>query len=329
MKWLNYIYPTISINLVSDLHFEFGGAEQLTAKITPGPNIDVYVIAGDFFPSYFHWEESQYQKFFQSHNDKEKSTINALLEKRDKAKAYLDALIKTQKHIVFIAGNHDAYDGTLEETDKFWREYAAKYNNFHYLNNDTVEIGDFKFIGCTLLSDVSKFNDIRQVNDFKKIKDWTLEQYQQTFQDNIVVLEKMLTDCRRERQTAIVVSHHAPSFEHIAIWDKTNYLQTQLNVKTENLTVKEIINLSKKIPENIKNTTLNALYASVLTQLIKKHQPSLWCFGHIHKTLNYKINKTHLCCNPRGYFPHQLNSAFNPKLIIKLQAKHFKLKNIL
>jgi Icc-related predicted phosphoesterase len=63
---------------------------------------------------------------------------------------------------------------------------------------------------------------------------------------------------------------------------------------------------------------ISAAYASDLEPLIERMQPQLWVHGHIHSSSDYLIGATRVICNPRGYVPMQLNSDFDPALVIEL-----------
>jgi Icc-related predicted phosphoesterase len=59
-------------------------------------------------------------------------------------------------------------------------------------------------------------------------------------------------------------------------------------------------------------------YASALDNLIEECQPELWCHGHVHVSNDYKIGKTRIVSNPRGYAPTELNPEFDPRLVIDI-----------
>jgi hypothetical protein len=60
---------------------------------------------------------------------------------------------------------------------------------------------------------------------------------------------------------------------------------------------------------------LNLAFASNLDFLI--HPPvSLWIHGHQHDSADYTLGDTRVVCNPRGYYPHQLNQMFEPNKVV-------------
>ena len=59
---------------------------------------------------------------------------------------------------------------------------------------------------------------------------------------------------------------------------------------------------------------LNATYANHLDALVEK--VDLWVHGHTHHSFDYKIGEGRVVCNPRGYYPRDLNKNFDPHLVV-------------
>jgi Icc-related predicted phosphoesterase len=57
-------------------------------------------------------------------------------------------------------------------------------------------------------------------------------------------------------------------------------------------------------------------YASDLRQLIQKHQPDLWIFGHTHVSCDIKIGATRVVSNSKGYGGQ--NEAFDPVFMVEI-----------
>ncbi len=55
--------------------------------------------------------------------------------------------------VIFVPGNHEYYHAAKPDVDAFWRTFANAHEGFHYLNNDTVEIGSLTFYGAEWCSD--------------------------------------------------------------------------------------------------------------------------------------------------------------------------------
>ena len=80
----------------------------------------------------------------------------------------------------------------------------------------------------------------------------------------------------------IVMTHHAPSYQSVA--------------------------------GQYRGDLLNAAYANRLDALVEK--VDLWVHGHTHHSFDYRIGKGRVVCNPRGYYPRDLNKDFNPHLLV-------------
>ena len=87
--------------------------------------------------------------------------------------------------------------------------------------------------------------------------------------------------------TTIVVTHHAPS--------------------------------PRSIAPRFQNDPLNPAFVSDLEAFIERYGPSLWVHGHVHDSFDYWVGRTRIVCNPRGYFPDQLNPAFDPLLVVETE----------
>jgi hypothetical protein len=88
-------------------------------------------------------------------------------------------------------------------------------------------------------------------------------------------------------QPVVVITHHAPSFQ--------------------------------SIHERYRGDHMNAGYASDLSEFILAHpQIKYWVHGHTHTDFDYQVGSTRVLCNPRGYYPHELDTGFNPYLVFEV-----------
>jgi hypothetical protein len=85
---------------------------------------------------------------------------------------------------------------------------------------------------------------------------------------------------RGDPARTIVVTHHAPSIKSIA--------------------------------DRYRADPVSAAFASNMDDFILEHQPRLWIHGHTHESFDYKIGKTRVVCNPRGYASTKENKGFRP-----------------
>ncbi len=251
--------------IISDLHCEFG--QPFFQQ--PPPDADVLVYAGDLLT---------------------RGIVPSI--------EWLAATIPSSMPVVFTAGNHEYYRAAVQESIRDARLMRVSYPNIHFLENETVDIGDVRFVGATLWTDfringgdpeLAMAAAQAGMNDYKKIKFSKLP-YQKfkpihayrRHQESRAFLKSALA-ASSTRKT-VVVSHHAPS--------------------------------SRSIPAEFKDDPLSACYASDLEDLIVEGRPALWVHGHIHKRVDYRVENTRVLANPRGY-PGE-GTGFEPGLVIEI-----------
>lgn len=200
--------------------------------------------------------------------------------------------------IIFVAGNHEFYGGSVQEGFRDARELAGRYPNIHLLENNAVDIDDVRFIGGTLWTDFrilggdpqlamtaaqSGMNDYRKIK-FAKIpyrKFRPIHAYRKYMETRAFIASEL--GKARGRKT-VVVTHHAPSI--------------------------------RSIPTEFRADPLSACYATDLESLIIEKRPDLWVHGHVHNTNDYIIGESRVVSNPRGY-PVE-GTTFDPAFTVKI-----------
>jgi hypothetical protein len=80
--------------------------------------------------------------------------------------------------------------------------------------------------------------------------------------------------------------------------------------------------LSESVPKQYRTDLSSASYASQMDDLVA--QADLWVHGHIHDTLDYRMGKCRVVCNPCGYINQDggadgaENTHFDPGFIVEL-----------
>ena len=206
------------------------------------------------------------------------------------------------KAIIFVYGNHEFYSGNMPSIPFRVEEDIAGMNNVWPLDAETIEIDGVHFVGATLWTDMANFNQVVmwdaqcRMNDYKKIRTgppaepWKYKlRPVHTTSLHIRHKEfmfKTITELKEAGETVVAVSHHLPSYQCIH--------------------------------PGYKGSTLNGAYASELFEFVAESKPDLWVHGHVHDNVDLMLADTRVVCNPRGYWPSDLNPDFDPLFTVEV-----------
>jgi predicted phosphodiesterase len=268
----------LRIQYASDLHlehFKIAFPHDLNPRqlIVPDPAAEVLVLAGDIGNP----DEPIY-KFF------------------------LEWCSKSWKKVIVVAGNHEFYSTpstrrTITERLDSIRAAVSTFPNVHFLNREKVEVRPGVWIlGCTLWSAIpedSKYDAAASINDYRLIatekeKLFTVDNQNAWHREDAAWLKEELAAVAdiSGGATAIVVTHHMPTF--------------------------------KTISRKFRGHPLNYCFASNLDSLIEMSKPAVWFCGHTHEGGEYTVGKTRILLNPRGY-PFEHVSTRNPQRVVDLR----------
>lgn len=189
-------------------------------------------------------------------------------------------------HVILVAGNHEYFSSSIGKTEKFLLTLDSEIDNFHYLQNSTVFIDGYLFMGSTLWTDffnspIVRFDAGMYMNDYRyirhgpanepwkhKLKTTDVEFF--NYQAKEFFKKCIDTDMKSDNVIkTVVLSHHAPSMQSIA----STYIGNKLN----------------------------GCFVSDMDDFILTMNPDLWVHGHVHNTFDYTIGNTKIMCNPCGY----------------------------
>lgn len=221
---------------------------------------------------------------------------------KDLPKVY-DAFAGQFRAIVTVFGNHEFYRTNMPRIPAKWKEANAQFDNVYMLDKDTVEIDGVYFVGSTLWTDMDNINQMTMWDAKLKMSDY---QHIRTGPPNMPWKRKLtpndtisfhlsekaymfeeITRLKEAGETVVAVSHHLPSFQCIAAgWGKGG---------------------------------LNGAYASELFEYVADSKPDLWVHGHTHDSNDFMLtDDTRLVCNPRGYWPDDLNPDFDINFTVEV-----------
>lgn len=276
----------MKIQIVSDLHLEFSDITLHNNNAS-----DVLILSGDIMIA-----DDLYRN----------PDTDNLLDKPGssglRAKLFRDFLHRCSlafPHVVYVAGNHEFYDGKFPDAIDYLHQECSKYDNIHFLEMSHVVIQDVTFLGGTLWTDMNRGDALTlhsvqaMMNDFHVIRNsqagytkfrpaHAVERHRETVQ----YINKMVEG--RIDEKFVVVGHHAPS--------------------------------TLSIHETHKHATvMNGAYVSDLSNIIMdRPQIKLWTHGHTHHSFDYMLGDTRIVCNPRGYEPYEINPGWDPDLTVEI-----------
>jgi Icc-related predicted phosphoesterase len=242
----------MKVKVASDLHLEFLNSFE---EIPDLGTADILVLAGDIFPA-------KYLK------------TNGKL--KDIYLRFVDKCSKDFSHILYVLGNHCYYGYNYEGSKRKIKEHLP--HNFQILDNDTVTINNWNFLGFTLWTDFRNENALEMMeaaqvmNDYKVIR--ITPKYRKLNPTDTLNFHKdskkyLLNQLQTLNDNVFVISHHAPSYQ--------------------------------SVPQQFKKHA-NGAYCSNLDDLIVNHpQIKYWVHGHTHNAFNYMIEGCRVICNPGGY----------------------------
>jgi Icc-related predicted phosphoesterase len=275
----------MKIAIASDVHLEFG---DLILKNEE--NADVLILSGDICVAVDFRESDR-------------------IIDNGKSQRYYDFFSRCALEfpkVLYVAGNHEHYNGDYAETFTILRNYLGRIENLHILDKEHVTIDDVTFIGGTLWTDMNAQDPVTLahirgvMNDFRVIENSSSEMVSyRTFDVN-------------EEGTQIPTFHKRPAkfTPEDTVQDHKKMLQ-YINVTSEPLGKYVVVghhapSKASTHPRYQTEVIVNGAYSSRLDQFIlDRPQIKLWTHGHTHEEFDYMIGTTRVVCNPRGYINYE------------------------
>lgn len=179
--------------------------------------------------------------------------------------------------VIFVLGNHDltGYD-IDDDQDGLYRDAGVE---LLHVGRRSIEIAGARIIGLTLWTDYAIAGSVdaargwarREMPDFSSI-DIGYRRLSPRDLGHFHTLHRELIEMdlkERFKGPTVVMTHHAPHPESTRGWPAVD--------------------------------ASDASFASDLSEMIQRYQPELWIHGHVHESRDYRVGKTRVLCNPRGY----------------------------
>jgi hypothetical protein len=203
--------------------------------------------------------------------------------------------------VVYVPGNHEFYGGHMQDLREELFLQAKRFE-VDVLDGGEILIGGVRFLGATLWTDFALHGTDRGsidramadahygMNDFQLIRYGESRMFRPADSRAIHLAQVRWLRAKLGEEffgSTVVVTHHLPH--------------------------------RRSFHRKYEGSGLNPSFASDLSDLMGP-SVSLWIHGHTHESLDYVVNGTRVVCYPRGYFPMELNAAFDPVLTINLQS---------
>ena len=212
---------------------------------------------------------------------------------------YLKELSSRFKAVIYIMGNHEFYKSKLNEGVSKLRERLSGIPNLYILDNETLEIENISIIGSTLWTNFNNHDAYLMrkstereggLRDFRKITYKSLSGFRRLMPSDLIneflkskqFIFDEIAKAKEKGNRALVLTHHAPSLK------------------------------------SCMGTEFDGAYGTDLEKEIIESEPDIWIHGHVHETQDYWIGKTRVLCNPRGYYPKDINEDFDESACFKL-----------
>lgn len=285
----------MKLHILSDLHLEF-------CPFTPPPaDAGVVILAGDIHVSThgFGWARAMFP----------------------------------EQEIVYVAGNHEFYRYDWDAHLDAMRAEAARHR-IYFLEDDAVVMDGVRFLGATLWTDFDFFGEhmrqsamracVQYLADFSQIHAAVAVPDMAAAAPGApgepgehrrarVDLAGTLHSTSRLLTPALVRARHLAS---------RAWLEGQLATPFDGKTVVVTHHLpsQQSVALRYRDDLGSAGFASRLEYLMG--HSALWIHGHTHDRFDYKIKKTRVICNPRGYCSRDgarmENRAFDPGLVVEV-----------
>lgn len=192
---------------------------------------------------------------------------------------------------IFVPGNHEYYDLSIENTLKYIEENRIGENYF-ILNNDSVIIDNVKFIGSTLWTDFK----VLAKDEYEKIVcQSACMNYVPDFSDFIYM---------HEPKNNIIPPFFRPKDAEYLHYLSKEYILNELN---KDFSGKKVLIThhalhKKSIDKRFKDDLSTSAYVSDLSEIFSmENKPNLVIHGHTHTTFRYLVNDVPVICNPMGF----------------------------
>mmetsp|Transcript_19896 Transcript_19896/g.27798 ORF Transcript_19896/g.27798 Transcript_19896/m.27798 type:complete len:294 (+) Transcript_19896:38-919(+) len=275
--------PPFQIQLMSDLHLEFGIEPQFDAKAP------ILILAGDIGNP---------------------RSLNGLYQK------FLGEQSKRYEWVLLLAGNHEYYANEYHIAKIQIQELCNTFPNVKFMDKLKFEYQGVVFLGATLWSCITPEAEevvSSYVNDYKKItildppenpnttecaqpqaRRITVADTVKWHMEELSWIKTNIAEAVKNNQKVVVITHHAP--------------------------LTKGVNPPEYEADN-GHSIINQAFVNNLRSMMG--EPILcWCFGHTHYSCDFNVNGTRIISNQFGYQTSNEKTGWKADLVINIDASY-------
>ena len=295
----------MKIAVCSDLHLEFG---PITLE-NPG-DVDVLILSGDIC-------------VVADFTEPDKLGIMSTA-KTERVYDFFRSCSNNFPHVVYVVGNHEHYHYDFKHTISDLRKRLSGFPNIHVLDKEVFDVGDYRFIGGTLWTDMNNEDEMTlahirgMMNDFRCVKNsnrmvtrkvplYKKDEEGKYILENHNGFDRMIEDGFKFREDPSTFCPEDAVEDHKKMLDyiRLVYADTPPWMTTIIVGHHAPSKLSTH-PRYKDETLMNGGYSSDLIEFIQDRPGiKLWTHGHTHEDFDYMLGTCRIVCNPRGYINHE------------------------
>lgn len=200
---------------------------------------------------------------------------------------------------ILVAGNHEFYLAHMD-VEISTAHVKGWPRGVHFLDASSVVIKGVRFLGASLWTDYALDGDPRRgmafaagsMNDHRLIhKEGRIFSPADALALHGEHLSWLGTELEKPFDgPTVVVTHHGPS--------------------------------RRSVHPKYATSSINSAFTSNLDGFVEASGAVLWVHGHTHDSHDYRIGRTRVLCNPKGYGPRRgegiENASFDPFLVVEV-----------
>ena len=210
---------------------------------------------------------------------------------------------------LYVIGNHEGYQGQLSLSELVTRIRAECPDHVTLLDRVALDVGGFRFLGCSLWSDFSLVEGL-------KWRGLVLSQAEAAY-----VAGACVNDFKHFRADGTETRPLTP--ENMAAWYRRDraWLGQAISASTlPTVVISHFLPGPGSVAEEFKTSVLTPYFASDCRALMRA-PVQLWVHGHTHVACAYRHGEVRVICNPRGYAREERHSGFVSDLVVELPVR--------